>query len=375
MSEPLTLKLQTLTPLWTGGVDGTMDRVHETGLIGSLRWWYEAVVCGLGGRACDPTEHSCIYERKPDESHEQAYARLCDACQLFGATGWRRRFKLQVSAQDAPAWEGEHGLNVRPYGRTRGWFLNPGRVGALTVTLTGDPETLAQLAALFRFLEQWGSVGARPQLGYGVFWIDDMTGEPPLQMWDTMGSEPIGALPDLRSFALFKLQFMPREDRWWTQVSGLRELRGRREWSIIERLADQGMAPVMPAIKNYLRYEQQWSSNALPHWLFGTLRGDERVRSKVALSWAYRQPDGRTWEIRGWVQLPNDARGRANRAEVTRVLEQALARPQNWQQALGLSSGFQDAALTWAPTASPWQIHDAQTVADFMNTLQPEVIR
>ncbi|MGQ9484848.1 MAG: RAMP superfamily CRISPR-associated protein, partial [Desulfosoma sp.] len=33
------IRLQTLTPLWTGGVDGTTDRLHETGLIGSLRWW------------------------------------------------------------------------------------------------------------------------------------------------------------------------------------------------------------------------------------------------------------------------------------------------------------------------------------------------
>lgn len=35
------IKLRTLTPLWTGGVGGTCDRVHETGIIGSLRWWYE----------------------------------------------------------------------------------------------------------------------------------------------------------------------------------------------------------------------------------------------------------------------------------------------------------------------------------------------
>ncbi|WP_348531079.1 type III-B CRISPR module RAMP protein Cmr1, partial [Methanothrix sp.] len=36
----LEIRLKTLTPLWTGGVDQTCDRLHETGLIGSLRWWY-----------------------------------------------------------------------------------------------------------------------------------------------------------------------------------------------------------------------------------------------------------------------------------------------------------------------------------------------
>ncbi len=40
----LAVKIKTLTPIWTGGVDGTMDRIHETGILGSLRWWYEAIV-------------------------------------------------------------------------------------------------------------------------------------------------------------------------------------------------------------------------------------------------------------------------------------------------------------------------------------------
>lgn len=58
------IKLKTLTPLWTGGVDGRCDRVHETGIIGSLRWWYEAIVRGPEGWACDPTDNGCIYERQ-----------------------------------------------------------------------------------------------------------------------------------------------------------------------------------------------------------------------------------------------------------------------------------------------------------------------
>ena len=37
-------KLRTLTPLWTGGVDQKPDRLHETRLMGSLRWWFEVFV-------------------------------------------------------------------------------------------------------------------------------------------------------------------------------------------------------------------------------------------------------------------------------------------------------------------------------------------
>jgi len=85
----LTIRLKTLTPLWTGGVDPQCDRLHETGLLGSLRWWYEALVRGLGGSACDPTDNSLCR----DDGH-------CAACELFGCTGWSRRFRLRVLDRD-----------------------------------------------------------------------------------------------------------------------------------------------------------------------------------------------------------------------------------------------------------------------------------
>ena len=43
-ASSLQVKIRTLTPLWTGGVDATMDRIHETGILGSLRWWYEVII-------------------------------------------------------------------------------------------------------------------------------------------------------------------------------------------------------------------------------------------------------------------------------------------------------------------------------------------
>jgi CRISPR-associated protein Cmr1 len=83
--------LKTLTPVWTGGVDQICDRLYETGLIGSLRWWYEALVRGLGGYACDPTSE----ERCPDKNGQH-----CVVCELFGCTGWGRKFRLRVVTTD-----------------------------------------------------------------------------------------------------------------------------------------------------------------------------------------------------------------------------------------------------------------------------------
>lgn len=87
MAKSLIIKLRTLTPLWTGGVDQTSDRLHETGFIGSLRWWHEALVRGLGGYACDPTDD----DRCPTDDGKR-----CVACDLFGCTGWGRKFRFQI---------------------------------------------------------------------------------------------------------------------------------------------------------------------------------------------------------------------------------------------------------------------------------------
>ncbi len=102
------LKVKTLTPLWTGGVDGICDQIHETGIIGSMRWWYEAIVRGLGGYACDPTskdkEERCSLDYKKFQkaldsgktTQKALDEQICPVCQLFGCTGWSRKFRVDI---------------------------------------------------------------------------------------------------------------------------------------------------------------------------------------------------------------------------------------------------------------------------------------
>jgi CRISPR-associated protein Cmr1 len=86
------LTLETLSPLWTGGVEKGPDRIRETGIIGSLRWWYEALVRGLGGKACDPTDDSLRCTSEQDKQGSR-----CVACELFGCTSWQRKFRLVIN--------------------------------------------------------------------------------------------------------------------------------------------------------------------------------------------------------------------------------------------------------------------------------------
>jgi len=79
-----TYRLRALTDLWTGDLNGKSDRLITTGLLGSIRWWFEVLVRGLGGNACDPTDTKC-----EDRNH-------CAVCELFGCTGWARKFRFEV---------------------------------------------------------------------------------------------------------------------------------------------------------------------------------------------------------------------------------------------------------------------------------------
>ncbi len=139
------LKIETRTPLWTGGVDGKVDRIHETGIIGSLRWWFEVFVRGVGGWACDPSKrkHSCKYD-----------SGLCDVCQVFGATGWRRRFRLTIVNENSDK------QNSSP---TEGW---QGKFSVRVQSLDKDFDPKI-IGGLFQFISDWTALGAKTHKGFG----------------------------------------------------------------------------------------------------------------------------------------------------------------------------------------------------------------
>jgi len=85
-----TYEFQALTPIWTGDAytaeTKKADRLITTGLLGSIRWWFEVLIRGLGGSACDPSA-----DRKPCQGRDH-----CVVCELFGCTGWARKFRFDV---------------------------------------------------------------------------------------------------------------------------------------------------------------------------------------------------------------------------------------------------------------------------------------
>lgn len=293
------IQLRTLTPLWTGGVEtGKMDRLHESGLIGSLRWWYEALVRGLGGSACDPTsEDRCEYDPRKAAPPEK---QLCAACYLFGCTGWGRKFRVVVSERDGlfNLQEGQGQNVLLPSGRVHktkkgdragGWFLfADSRIGALSLQIQSvremTSEELNLLKVTVALIARWGTFVAKASSGYGVidgpidFSLDNMPHFS--QNLPPRNSE----LPDLRDFFFTKFQFQEPSDNplWWKSIFGIRQaVNGKLDdgssppplRNSVKELGivfEKGILPIAPAIRNWLRYTWQHGlSPAETHFVFG----------------------------------------------------------------------------------------------------------
>jgi CRISPR-associated protein Cmr1 len=74
--------LKAVTDIWTGGVEGNSRKLHLTGIKGSIRWWYETLVRGLGGYACNPTsEYKCPEVKEKDA--EKVLNNICPVCRFL----------------------------------------------------------------------------------------------------------------------------------------------------------------------------------------------------------------------------------------------------------------------------------------------------
>lgn len=250
----LSVRIRTLTPLWTGGVARVTDRLHETGILGSLRWWGEAVLRSRGGSACDPSQHEC-----PDNK-----GHYCDACAFFGTTGLKRIFSIDWSIPQNPGSDKELRIRVR---NNRGWFLKRALLledlkGKFVITrqLSGvsAEEAVHFLALLFRIISDWGGLGARTQQGYGV---SHVITEPKLDLSKALRTiegirdrenrkDSVGQdLPRLDSFFFAKVRFRLSDDpeRFIRSRTTEVTLNGLR-WYV-----NNGILPLAPIVRYYLR--------------------------------------------------------------------------------------------------------------------------
>lgn len=143
MTDPISVrewKLKAVTDIWTGDADREGKRLITTGLLGSIRWWFEVLVRGLGGSACDPTADGL---RCPDKD-----GRRCVVCELFGCTGWARKFRFQVLDENG---------NVKQDQIKKGQTVKLVFIELRPIR----PEEWALLDLTLRLIADYGAIGGR----------------------------------------------------------------------------------------------------------------------------------------------------------------------------------------------------------------------
>lgn len=138
-------ELQALTDIWTGDANTAQskeaNRLIPTGLLGSVRWWFEVLVRGLGGSPCDPSskQKTCL-----GKDH-------CVVCELFGCTGWARKFRFDVRDQQGEIIatqlkKGEMSMSFHLY---------------FTPLRKVENEEWALLELTLRLISEFGALGGR----------------------------------------------------------------------------------------------------------------------------------------------------------------------------------------------------------------------
>jgi CRISPR-associated protein Cmr1 len=319
-------------------------------------------VRGLGGHVCDATADDaskrCIFKQETGETFDDAYARLCLACRLFGCTGWRRRFRLEVEGlesqdlffvasagvyQAAGNWLwrifGGEDLGGTRQGRgaavkfTFGVHALWGEKALLRVIPLGSDaeETLTRVAFLLNTMARWGALGAKPQHGFG-------------QVQITAGLNPTLIEKGHRLIAdeiqRERRQPLPSSDffnlgSFFSHIYQLNETAGYLKglWEIEIGTPPRGFdyrqhfIPCAFDIRYKSRsvdfrthqgtdfgmrpwFREKWGKR-VAHRLFGrsdARRDEERAAGRIFASSLYRvKPDG-SWRLKVWGHVPSDLR-------------------------------------------------------------------
>jgi len=150
----LQIQLKTLTPLWTGDIDRRSNEIQETAIVGSIRWWYESLVRGLGGFACDPTSNdSCIFDEEAysqTNSLEAGLKDVCPVCRVFGCTGYSSKFRLLITDSQGNAKQTRLSRRGGEQFQLQFVFVRPLRA-----------EELWLWQKTLTLIDKWGSIGGQ----------------------------------------------------------------------------------------------------------------------------------------------------------------------------------------------------------------------
>jgi CRISPR-associated protein Cmr1 len=275
---------------------------------------------------------------------------MCDACYLFGCTGWSRRFLLETGNGN-PVYKGT--LKVK-CDRNRGWYLKGGLYDSLNARILNTSQEDRQdtvredyraiVISLLEFISRWGAIGAKTQQGYGVFSLNPSRmglSETEFPRVLTNGSRKRVSeqkhLPHIEDIFVWKVNFRDCNVESIPQKGNFTYDKGIDDDvsigpNILRFLYEKyEFVPTSPLFRYRLRksFRQSFNNDDLRHFMMGFMgiRGSPKLRmgreiyekmgSKIHVSHLYKKED--LHEMRIWAWLPKyvlfDSSGQAKSFE------------------------------------------------------------
>jgi len=405
------IRLRTLTPLWTGGVNGECTKLRETSILGSLRWWFEAIVRGFGGYACDPTSNvKCEYNEDLKD--------ICAACELFGTTGWAKRFRFEINQIFHKIYSG----NLVIKGYRRNWYYPSGLVSCdselnkiyETMFFESDLDTI--LRVLLLFISKWGMIGGKTAIGYGVARFEDennnslkVNGKDVEKFFYYIEEKRnhgknVKNMPRLDEMFFAKFRFDKNCIKNITNKIGeniyvkngikqypveISECNGVGEEidtpeKFLQRLKDYySFIPTSALVRKSLRFKIriQFRNHNLRHFLMGNIQTNKRFMnidptkfSAIQVSHIYW--NGENWEFRIWGWIPKNLESLYGvvRSEVIGFIKRELNNERFWENVLSCAPEKPNGSNLLEYPEDNWNFVDLGKVSNVKDVFKTMVI-
>ncbi len=178
-------KVKSLTPIWSGDIEGKSERLRQTSIVGSLRYFGEAILRGFDIYICpivyngdykDNSLKKCIYKK------EKHLSSICAGCYIWGTTNWQKQVRISfdnyssispTNFQDNNRWIsevlGKGNINFKAI-----WITNASIsfIPLNTYNTEDILDTENYIHLLMKTIKELGHIGAKARAGFGFVDIE-----------------------------------------------------------------------------------------------------------------------------------------------------------------------------------------------------------